>query len=473
MAYTDAEMMIATQIAYLIYNDKGNDRGKSVGVLVESILKNNGTYDASTGTYVLKEGITGVEKAQFETAQNIWKLSEQNNVVSWRQWKIVNRCDQEQGSGYYGCLIDTGDGGAIIGCRGSESCNTEQTVKDWIIADVGRVDNELTDQQADATKYMEELYYGKYLDKYDHISITGHSLGGSLAMHSAISAPEGMQDKIDRVTSFDGPGFSDEYLKAHKEGIERVKEKIDHYEWSWVGSLLNQPDGINNRIIKAHDDEESRDINLPLRLQALLIKAGIPPQVAEKMVEEIAPSLVRHATKNVEFDENGNVIEGERGTLQKFTSPLSKDLENTDSIFRRGVDLSLLLVSILLCIGTEAYRDLEKLARDIASEVRKLYSNFISMVVSGEYEVHTREMSSISNEMDEFQKQLDRIAEEVQGLRRDLPYDSYSAFYYKNCLGKISRGIVSEGKKVKKLGNVTDKAVLKYTKGDQKVQEIF
>ena len=101
MAYTDAEMMIATQIAYLNYNDKGNDRGKSVGELVESILKNNGTYDASTGTYVLKEGIIGVEKAQFETAQNIWKLSEQNNVVSWRQWKIVNRCDQEQGSGYY------------------------------------------------------------------------------------------------------------------------------------------------------------------------------------------------------------------------------------------------------------------------------------------------------------------------------------------------------------------------------------
>lgn len=473
MAYTDAEMMIATQIAYLNYNDKGNDRGKNVGELVESILKNNGTYDASTGTYVLKKGVTGVEKAQFETAQNIWKLSEQNNVVSWRQWKIVNRCNQEQGSGYYGCLIDTGDGGAIIGCRGSESCDLEQTVKDWIIADVGRVDNELTAQQADATKYMEELYYGKYLDKYDHIALTGHSLGGSLATHSAISSPEGMQEKIDSVISFDGPGFSDEYLNAHKEQIDRVRDKLNHYEWSWVGGLLNQPDGINDRVIKAHDDEAAGDINLPLWVKMLLAKGGIPSEAVEKIIGLIAPSLVRHHTRNVEFDKNGNIIDGDRGTLQKFTSPLSKDLENTDSLFQRGADIFLLLVSILISMGTEAYHDLEKLAKDIADKVRKLYSDFLSMVVSGEYEIHTKEMTSIADEMDDVQKKLDRIADEVQMIRRDLPYDSFSAYYYKNCLGKISGAIVSEGKKAKKLGDAANKAVVEYTKGDQRVQEVF
>lgn len=475
MAYTDAEMMIATQIAYLNYNDKGNDRGKNVGELVESILKNNGTYDASTGTYVLKKGVTGVEKAQFETAQNIWKLSEQNNVVSWRQWKIVNRCNQEHGSGYYGCLIDTGDGGAIIGCRGSESCDLEQTVKDWVIADVGRVDNELTAQQADSTKYMEELYYGGYLDQYDHISLTGHSLGGSLATHSAISAPEGMQEKIDKVISFDGPGFSDEYLKAHKEQLGRVREKLNHYEWSWVGGLLNQPDGINDRVIKAHDDEEAAYINLPLWLQELLIKNGISPQDAEKIrkIAAIMPSFVRHHTRNVEFDGNGSVMDGDRGTLQKFTSPLSKNFENTKLPFLRKIDLWLMLYSILLCIGLDAYQNLEKLVRDLAGEIRKLYNDFLAMVVSGEYEVHTREIISISDELDETQKQLERIADEVQTIRRDLPYDSVSAYYYKNCLGKISGAIVSEGKKAKKLGDAANRAVLKYTKGDQNVQAVF
>ena len=205
----------------------------------------------------------------------------------------------------------------------------------------------------------------------------------------------------------------------------------------------------------------------------LLAKGGIPSEAVEKIIGLIAPSLVRHHTRNVEFDKNGNIIDGDRGTLQKFTSPLSKDLENTDSLFQRGADIFLLLVSILISMGSEAYHDLERLAKDIANKVRKLYSDFLSMVVSGEYEIHTKEMTSIADEMDEVQKKLDRIADEVQMIRRDLPYDSFSAYYYKNCLGKISGAIVSEGKKAKKLGDAANKAALEYTKGDQRVQEVF
>ena len=162
-SYKDAELMMATQVAYLNYSGNGRNSNENVGDLVDSILKKYGTYDSSTGEYTLKAGVSGEAKAQFNTARDIWSLSEQNNSVSWRQWKIVDSCNQEQGSGYYGCLIDTGDGNAIVGCRGSESYNAEQTIKDWGYADFGRVDNVCTDQQADATKYIEYLYkkYGK------------------------------------------------------------------------------------------------------------------------------------------------------------------------------------------------------------------------------------------------------------------------------------------------------------------------
>ena len=76
--------------------------------------------------------------------------------------------------------------------------------------------------------------------------MTGHSLGGGLATHSAITAPEGMQEKIDRVVSFDGPGFSDEYLKAHQKEIRRIKDRLEHFEWR-LGRSTFEPAGRDQR----------------------------------------------------------------------------------------------------------------------------------------------------------------------------------------------------------------------------------
>ena len=75
MSYTDAEMLIATQIAYLNVN-ANNREAQNVEDIVQEILKRNGTYDSSTGQYIMNEGVSGVEKDQFETAQNILYLSE-------------------------------------------------------------------------------------------------------------------------------------------------------------------------------------------------------------------------------------------------------------------------------------------------------------------------------------------------------------------------------------------------------------
>ena len=448
-SYKDAELMMATQVAYLNYSGNGRNSNENVGDLVESILKNYGTYDSSTGQYTLKAGVSGEAKAQFNTAQNIWNLSEQNNSVSWRQWKIVDSYNQEQGSGYYGCLIDTGDGNAIVGCRGSESYNVDQTIKDWGYADLGRVDNVCTDQQADATKYMKYLYK-KYGKQYESFSMTGHSLGGGLATHSAITAPEGMQEKIDRVVSFDGPGFSDEYLKTHQKEIRRIKDKLEHFEWSWVGALLNQPDGIKDTVIKAHDDETK--IN-------------------------IASKFFRHATENVEFDKDGNVIPSGRGNLQQYMGPLSKIFENCNNPLVRMMDVRIMIWVLSQIAIIKLFEDLtntlENIVDKVQEKVRELYNGYISLAVSGNYEIRTGEIMALTDDLDSVQGRLNQIADEVNMIRRDLPYDSLSAFYYKNCLRQVADGIVSEGKKSKKLARTAETAVGKYNQGDQRVQALF
>lgn len=447
--YTDAEMMMATQIAYLDFDGYGADTQTNVGDLVDTILQTYGTYDREKGTYVMKNGVSGKAEAQFKTAQNICKLAEQNHVNSWENWNIVNSCDKNEDSGFYACLIDTGNGDAVIGFRGSESYNAEQTVKDWVVADVGRLNNPLTQQQKDATEYMEYLYKN-YGDKYDSYHCTGHSLGGSLATHATITAPEGMQDKIEDTISFDGPGFSDEYLLKHAEQIEKVKNKLTHYEWSWVGSLLFQPTGINNKVIKAHDDQN---------------------------VSWYKKAFFRHATENVEFDENGNVMDGERGTLQLILMPSSKMLEillseNWISVIFAPY-MAFELLSYLLSISDQILGKFEEVVEKIKEKIHDLYNTYMSLVVSGEYEIHSSEMCAMTEELETVQGRLNGIANEIDEIRKSLPYDSIGAGYYKSHLRYISNAITIEGKNAKKLSKVADKAVTKYNKGDQQVAAVF
>lgn len=445
MSYTDAEMMMATQIAYL----NSNGRNRNVGDMVDSVLSQYGTYDRNTGTYVMKEGVSGMQKAQFETAQNILNLSEQNNVTSWRNWTVVDSCNRENTSGFYGCLIDTGDGNAIVGCRGSESYDVYQGVMDWGAADVGRLNNPETFQQADATAYMQKLYE-EYGDRYDKFGFTGHSLGGSLATHSAITAPEGMQDKIDRVVSYDGPGFSNEYLEKNREKIERIRDKIQHYEYSWVGSLLNQPDGIDNRVIQATDDKYEKGV--------------------------LTPQLWRHATYNVIFDKDGNVIDGDRGVLQRLVGPMSIIFENSPiflQLIYADQFVSSVLMAYIISVGEQVGKKMEELVKEIAEKANELYNSYLSLSVSGDYEIHPGEISHLTNDLNEVQKRMKRIAEEVDSIKRTLPYDSGSAVLFKARLGWTANALESQGEKAGKIAKTVDRGLVKYHNGDRLTAELF
>lgn len=450
MSYTDAEMMMATQVAYLNVDYSDRSGSKNVYDIVTAILKDYGTYDSKTGKYVPKGALSGQIKAQFETAQNIMDLAEKNNTTSWRNWEVVDVCNNEESSGFYACLIDTGDENAIVGCRGSESSSAKQTVLDWGVADVGRLNNPETWQQNDATQYMKYLYE-KYGDDYNNFSVTGHSLGGSLATHSAISAPKDMQAKIDKVISFDGPGFSDEYLNSHKDGIDRVKDKIYHYEYSFVGALLIQPEGIHNRVIKAHDDEVKSDI--------------------------CWRHLVRHHTRNVEFDENGNVMDGEREYIQVAWGEITKDMDKGHSFVWELLSFKtyalLLLSAYFASVALNGLKDMEQIVNSIRNKAQEIYNNFLALVVSGEYDINTTSICAAAEDIESVNRILQKIAGEVNEISRTLPYDSVSAYYYKHCLRSLSSDLISEGKKAVKISSVANRAAANYNKGDQKVSSLF
>lgn len=72
----------------------------------------------------------------------------------------------------------------------------------------------------------------------DKIILTGHSKGGNFAVYAAMNADENVQDRIDKVFSFDSPGFRPEILESID--FNKIKPKIIKFlpKASFFGMIL-------------------------------------------------------------------------------------------------------------------------------------------------------------------------------------------------------------------------------------------
>lgn len=97
------------------------------------------------------------------------------------------------------------------------------------------------------------IYLKEHFEKYPYnVSIGGHSKGGNIAVYAAIFLEE-KQPFIDKIYSFDSPGFPKEMLK--EEGYMKIKDKIEAYipQDSVVGLLLHKLE--EHKIVSSHATE--------------------------------------------------------------------------------------------------------------------------------------------------------------------------------------------------------------------------
>lgn len=68
------------------------------------------------------------------------------------------------------------------------------------------------------------------------VTITGHSKGGNKAKYIAL-----LDDSVDRCVSFDGQGFSDEFMEKYRDQISRRQDVIENHnaDCDFVNMLLN------------------------------------------------------------------------------------------------------------------------------------------------------------------------------------------------------------------------------------------
>lgn len=297
---TDRDLMAATQIAYY---DFGAERLAAHGgrATVRELLKERDLYRELENKWNQAE--EGLEKLMAERDLNLYREVVSDGSV-YGDWYVVNVNDRNEPDGFYGILLETDPDHAIIAFRGSESYDANQIMKDWINADVGLLMAKDTTQQVRAAEYMAEIEeqfpYGQY-------AVTGHSLGGNLAEHAVIAAPDGMRGKLSRTVNFDGPGFSEDYMVRNQEQIGKVPYPISHYRWSLVGALLTQPACTQTRVVRVTED--------------------IKPW------EELTSNYLRHSTAFIDF-QDGWVLDGTEDLLSKSMAVWSLKVDRQVSEWR-------------------------------------------------------------------------------------------------------------------------------------------
>lgn len=170
--------------------------------------------------------------------ETINMLKAVRNGEALNGWKLLDTRNENQTTGFAGCFLETDTEDAVVGFRGSES-SSGQFWADWIIADFGLPFTPTIEQQKSAENYMRYIYEN-YGYKYDSFYTAGHSLGGNLAFHAAVTGDRIYGDKLKWAYSLDAPGFTKEDYILHGKEIQKLSDNgvLNHYAWTAIGTLF-------------------------------------------------------------------------------------------------------------------------------------------------------------------------------------------------------------------------------------------
>lgn len=258
MAYSDYEMKNFTQVAYA-------DFGKAYDYLHSCCPEQD--------SFTIAELKAVAEVIDSNADLSSLRCLDENQMSNWRI-SVVH--DTNAKNGFYACIIETSPGQAAVAFRGSES----NDFYDWVGSDFGLLNSVCTIEQRETDRFLSK--YSEKISNYDSVAMTGHSLGGNLAEYATlVSRNHGIRN-VEQCISFDGPGFSNEFLMFHSLDILAMNGVMTHYRWSVVGNLLFEIPGVQYQDVRVSNSANTRD--------------------SDKM-----GSLTRHDTKYLEFEE-GSVV---------------------------------------------------------------------------------------------------------------------------------------------------------------------
>ncbi len=169
-----------------------------------------------------EEYSTGVTGAEYK--EILWSIKPNEhlrNIII----REVHYESEGAGGGRSAYLFDPSSNEAIVAFKGTQSD------AEWI-DNVSGLYQVPTQFQENALKWFQSLDF----EGCDIITVTGHSKGGNKSKYITI-----MDERVDNCFSFDGQGFSDEFIKRNATRIVKNKSKILNViaESDFVNILLN------------------------------------------------------------------------------------------------------------------------------------------------------------------------------------------------------------------------------------------
>lgn len=193
-----------------------SQESRTIGDFIDGVLDNAAKIEND------KEYSTGVTGAEYK--QIMWSIRPNEHLKNIIILQVHYESDGA-GGGRSAFLYDPQFNEAIVAFKGTQSD------AEWIdnVAGLYMVP---TDFQTNALNWFRSLDF----TDIDTITVTGHSKGGNKAKFITI-----MDDRIDSCYSFDGQGFSDEFVQTFSQEIKNNNHKIFNIieESDYVNILLN------------------------------------------------------------------------------------------------------------------------------------------------------------------------------------------------------------------------------------------
>ena len=157
MEYSAKDMMVASRIAYYDI-DQDLLAAYNYQLSLREVLRMSPHIQEEL-EQTLADADSDMQRARAEEALNIYKeILEPDS--KYGDWIIRKVRDTNAETGFYGCLIETGEDQAIVGFRGSEDASDSgNLINDWIKADIGLTNSTLTQQQLEAQQFMKNVAY--------------------------------------------------------------------------------------------------------------------------------------------------------------------------------------------------------------------------------------------------------------------------------------------------------------------------
>ena len=172
------------------------------------------------------------EGSTFPARKNTFEaMADSPRFRDCRMHHFIALTDPEREMQFAAMCMDMPDGSLCVMYRG-----TDNTVVGWK-EDFNMAYRTRVPAQEAAAWYLARV--AEVTEKDRPLRLTGHSKGGNLAVYAAAMMPAEIQDRIEGVWSFDGPGMNRE--TSVSEGYARIREKLHSFipQTSIIGLLMD------------------------------------------------------------------------------------------------------------------------------------------------------------------------------------------------------------------------------------------